>query len=42
MIDSEIQVLKNLKHKNIVKYIATTSNKEKNNLNIFLEYVPGI
>lgn len=38
-LELEIELLKNLQHKNIVKYIGTTKNKETGTLNIFLEFV---
>ena len=38
-LQQEIEVLSELKHKNIVRYLG--SKKEKENLNIFLEFVPG-
>jgi serine/threonine protein kinase len=38
-LQSEIGILRNLKHENIVQYLG--SSVENNTLNIFLEYVPG-
>lgn len=38
-LEQEIELLKTLNHRNIVKYLGT--HKDKNKLNIFLEYVPG-
>lgn len=35
----EVAVMKNLRHENIVQYLGTM--EEGNELNIFLEYVPG-
>ena len=35
----EVAVMKNLRHENIVQYLGTM--EEENELNIFLEYVPG-
>lgn len=36
----EIEVLSQLQHPNIVKYLGT--NRSKNSFNIFLEYVAGL
>jgi serine/threonine protein kinase/WD40 repeat protein len=38
-LENEINILRSLKHPNIVRYIGTESNA--NTLSIFLEYVPG-
>lgn len=38
-VEQEIQILKDLQHPNIVQYLGTE--KTEDNLNIFLEYVPG-
>lgn len=34
-------MLKELSHKNVVRYIHTEINKEKTGVDIILEYVPG-
>ncbi len=38
-LEIEIDVLSELRHKNIVRYIGTSRNSD--NFNIFLEYVTG-
>ncbi|KAB8576227.1 hypothetical protein FH972_025755 [Carpinus fangiana] len=37
----EIALLRELKHPHIVSYLGSSSDTEKNTLNIFLEYIPG-
>ncbi len=39
-LEQEIELLSQLKHKNIVRYIGTS--RQKNKLNIFLEFIKGI
>ncbi|KAM7273716.1 hypothetical protein ACFE04_028380 [Oxalis oulophora] len=38
-LEEEVKLLKNLSHPNIVRYLGTV--REQENLNIFLEFVPG-
>eukprot|EP00667_Euglena_gracilis_P005332 EG_transcript_5366 len=40
-LERELQLMKLFKHENIVRYYGCKHDKEHNQLNIFLEYVPG-
>ena len=37
----EVSLLRNLNHKNIVKYYQTDLNKDMSSIDVLLEYVPG-
>jgi len=41
MVSSEINMMKRLRHKNIVNLIGSSFEKRSNTLNIVMEYVPG-
>lgn len=38
---SEIALLQNLKHPNIIKYLCLDTNTDKQSVNLILEYIPG-
>ena len=39
-LQTEVEILSNLQHPNIVGYLGSQKDKEEDNLNVFLEYVP--